>query len=459
MQREELIDRIVRRYHDRGINFVKLKALIRRFLDNNPEADPESIDWTAVYDSMEFDELLEAFEKEYPMYRWREQRVMEKKEYEDHVVDYIIQQAEDLSEESIKTLIAALEERVGIEPQTQPAEVQQTSPPEAPETPQTVQQPKVVVDLKLLAKYPWLEEARQFLKAFYLNKLSDDVISRGRERILEALDRGELGVTPKLENPFVELLSFPIAKAIVATINDDWLKRRWSLAEASRCERLLHLEQQHVFDFLLKRLDMTVERHGEGYRIRFNDYLSSAGDLLRDVTWKLVNQRLHGGWVYISKTRLTRLVRQHLYTSLHRSFENTPKVTKIPENLSTVMADVVERLQEIKARQKPLKVSGRTPPCIEAIRQRLADASHTENFAYAAFLINRGYSVEELVREFSVRSDFREDIARYQVEHIAGLRGSRVKYRPPSCQTMKSIGLCIKDGQLCPKNIRNPLEF
>ncbi|MEM2034488.1 MAG: hypothetical protein QXS80_09830, partial [Candidatus Caldarchaeum sp.] len=79
MQREELIDRIVRRYHDRGINFVKLKALIRRFLDNNPEADPESIDWTAVYDSMEFDELLEAFEKEYPMYRWREQRVMEKK--------------------------------------------------------------------------------------------------------------------------------------------------------------------------------------------------------------------------------------------------------------------------------------------------------------------------------------------------------------------------------------------
>jgi len=460
MQREELIDRIVRRYHGRGINFVKLKALIRRFLDNNPDADPESIDWTAVYDdSMEFDELVEAFEREYPMFKWGRDEPMAQEEYEDSKINYIIAQAEDLSEDSLKSLINALEERLGIERQPAEAEVQQTSPPEAPETPQTVQQPKVVVDLKLLAKYPWLEEARQFLKAFYLNKLSDDVISRGRERILEALDRGELGVTPKLENPFVELLSFPIAKAIVATINDDWLKRRWSLAEASRCERLLHLEQQHVFDFLLKRLDMTVERHGEGYRIRFNDYLSSAGDLLRDVTWKLVNQRLHGGWVYISKTRLTRLVRQHLYTSLHRSFENTPKVTKIPENLSTVMADVVERLQEIKARQKPLKVSGRTPPCIEAIRQRLADASHTENFAYAAFLINRGYSVEEVVREFSVRSDFREDIARYQVEHIAGLRGSRVKYRPPSCQTMKSIGLCIKDGQLCPKNIRNPLEF
>ncbi|MEM4411124.1 MAG: hypothetical protein QXT61_05410, partial [Candidatus Caldarchaeum sp.] len=105
------------------------------------------------------------------------------------------------------------------------------------------------------------------------------------------------------------------------------------------------------------------------------------------------------------------------------------------------------------------KISGRTPPCIESIKARLADASHTENFAYAAFLINRGYSVEEVVREFSVRSDFREDIARYQVEHIAGLRGSRVKYRPPSCQTMKTLGLCVKDGQLCPKNIRNPLDY
>ncbi|MEM4151973.1 MAG: hypothetical protein QW663_04615, partial [Nitrososphaerota archaeon] len=28
---------------------------------------------------------------------------------------------------------------------------------------------------------------------------------------------------------------------------------------------------------------------------------------------------------------------------------------------------------------------------------------------------------------------------RYQVEHIAGLRGSRIKYGPPSCQTMKSL--------------------
>ncbi|MEM2872445.1 MAG: hypothetical protein QW217_08430 [Candidatus Caldarchaeum sp.] len=476
MQREELIDRIVRRYHGRGINFVKLKALIRRFLQNNPDADPESIDWTAVYDdSMEFDELVEVFKREYPTYKWGRDEPMAQEEYEDSKVNYIIAQAEDLSEDSLKSLINALEERLGIE--RQPADIEVQHPDAITSTQavqteaevsktatiekavQTTAPPKVVVDMRLLAKYPWLEEAREFLKAFYINKLSPEVVNRGRERIMEALERGELGVIPRLDNPFVELLSFPVAKAVVSTVSDDWLKRRWALAESARCERLLHLEQQHVFDFLLRKLELAVERHGGEYRIRFNHYLMSAGDLLRDVSWKLVNQKLDKGWVYLSKTRLARIVRQHLYRSLYKSFENTPKMTNPPEPMATVMADVVKKLQEIKARQRPLKALGRTPPCMDAIKNRLADASHTENFAYAAFLINRGHGVEEVVREFSVRSDFREDVAKYQVEHIAGLRGSRVKYRPPSCQTMKSLGLCVKDGQLCPRNIRNPLDY
>ena len=467
---EEHLNNIVRRYHDKDINFVKLKALIRRFLQNNPDADPETIDWTAVYDdSMEFDELIQLFEEQYPMYRWRQEQPMEKKEYEDHVVDYIIQQAEDLSEDSIRHLIDALHERLGLEPEPQPAEVQQASPPEATETPQTepakiemvvqTAPPKAVVDMKLLAKYPWLPQARQFLKAFMIQNLPPKVIQRGKERILDAMERGELGVTAKLDNPFVELLSFPLAKAIVSTIDDNWLKKRWALAEAARCERLLHSEPDNVFQYLLSRLELRIRPQNDIYLIHFADYLKTAGDLLRDPSYKLVNQVLDKGWVYLRKARLTRIVRQHLYTSLYKSFENTPKLTKVPKNLEEAVAEILQKLKEMKPRQTPLKISGKTPPCMEAIRNRLADASHTENFAYAAFLINRGHSVEEIVREFSVRSDFKEDIAKYQVEHIAGLRGSRTKYRPPSCQTMKTLGLCVKNGELCPKNIKNPLQY
>ena len=41
--------------------------------------------------------------------------------------------------------------------------------------------------------------------------------------------------------------------------------------------------------------------------------------------------------------------------------------------------------------------------------------------------------------------DFNEKITRYQVEHLAGLRGSGKRYRTYSCEKMKSLGLCKAD--------------
>ncbi|GBC68915.1 hypothetical protein HRbin01_00603 [archaeon HR01] len=424
------------------------------------------MDWLAVYDdSLEYEELVEAFEREYPMYRWREQAVADERQVEDMVINHVLAQIEDLSEESLKSLHRALEERFQIEhatePVPQPREQVQTveeqvitQPPKAEE----VVVGKPVITLAVLAKYPWLEEAKGFTKAFNLS-LPAKVYHRAGGRVFEALDRGELGVIPQLGDPFTELLSFPLAKAIVSTVSDEWLRRRWSLAEATRVERLLHQEPDNVFVFLLGRLGLKAERDGDGYRIGVADYLRLAKDLTRDVSWKLVNQRLHMGWVYLSRARLTRLLRQYLYQSLLNSFENTPKLTKPPEPVAEIIAEVVQRIQEIKAGWKAVKPSGRTPPCMDAIRERLADAGHTENFVYAAYLLNKGYTVEQVVDVFRVRSDFKEEIARYQVEHIAGMRGSRTKYRPPSCSRMRDLGLCIKNGELCPRNIRNPLDY
>jgi DNA primase large subunit len=117
------------------------------------------------------------------------------------------------------------------------------------------------------------------------------------------------------------------------------------------------------------------------------------------------------------------------------------------------------RLRSAYAYETATALSEDWPPCIIAIRNHVADASHKELFTLAAFLINRGYSTEQILTILSERPDFNERIARYQVEHIAGLRGSRTKYRPPSCQAMKAYGLCVEDGRLCPRGIKNPLDF
>jgi DNA primase large subunit len=74
-------------------------------------------------------------------------------------------------------------------------------------------------------------------------------------------------------------------------------------------------------------------------------------------------------------------------------------------------------------------------------------------------MAQKGYEVNEIIDVLRVRSDFDEKIARYQVEHIAGQRGSRIKYRPPSCQSMKTHGLCVEDGKHCPYNIQNPIQY
>jgi len=138
-------------------------------------------------------------------------------------------------------------------------------------------------------------------------------------------------------------------------------------------------------------------------------------------------------------------------------FGNAPRVTPIWDLISVFDSAFIRN-------RRASKIIAPAPsrewaPCMVALRNRVADAGHFGLFSLAAYMANRGYDVNSIVDVLRVRSDFDERIARYQVEHIAGLRGSRVKYKPPSCQSMKTHGLCIDNGRQCPHNIKNPLQY
>lgn len=81
-----------------------------------------------------------------------------------------------------------------------------------------------------------------------------------------------------------------------------------------------------------------------------------------------------------------------------------------------------------------------------------------ERFALTSFLINIGMDVEKIVKLFVSISDFDEELTRYQVEHIAGLRGGRTKYTPPTCSTLRTHGLCIEPDNLC-RRVKHPLHY
>jgi len=73
IHRNEIHRRISARCQRLGLekpSYVHVKNLLRRFMQLNPEADVEEIDWAGTWDtSLTYEELFEALERAYPSYR------------------------------------------------------------------------------------------------------------------------------------------------------------------------------------------------------------------------------------------------------------------------------------------------------------------------------------------------------------------------------------------------------
>jgi len=75
-------------------------------------------------------------------------------------------------------------------------------------------------------------------------------------------------------------------------------------------------------------------------------------------------------------------------------------------------------------------IEGEIPPCIEKLRNKLIDGenlSHQARIALAVFFLNIGKSVEDVLELFKHSPDYNEKIAKYQIEHLAGLEGKQEK--------------------------------
>ncbi len=459
----EMVKRVTKRIFDKCSNiknFVMLEGLIKRFLQLNPDADPEAIDWAGVWDdTLTYDELIQTFKTQYPMYRWDRGDSGDSEEKYD--MDRVRGIVEDISTkidvEEFDRLIKELQ-KLRDEILEDVRRLTETAPPkpepvEAAPKPETPPPAEVKPSLTLFAKFPFLSAAHPLLRAYNLQTVPEEVKVRAVERIMEALERGERGVIPRLEKPWVELLSFPYARALVNFINDDWLRRRWALAEAARVERLLHAENDETLQMIISELNVTVTKNADGWTMHFTQFLHLTRRLGTEPRFKLVNRLLDKGMVSLTRPELIRLVRERLY-------EDFSEEKMTPSNWSPEEAGVIrEALNRRASKIIAPAPSGDWAPCMVALRNRVADAGHFELFALAAYMAQRGYKTDEIVEVFKVRTDFDQRVALYQVEHIAGLRGSRVKYKPPSCQSMKTHGLCIDNGRYCPHGIKNPLQY
>jgi DNA primase large subunit len=81
-----------------------------------------------------------------------------------------------------------------------------------------------------------------------------------------------------------------------------------------------------------------------------------------------------------------------------------------------------------------------------------------ERFALTSFLVNVGMDIDEMVELYTSVTDFDESLTRYQIEHIAGMRGGQRKYSPPTCSTLNTHGICREKNSIC-QYVRHPLRY
>ncbi|MCS7374104.1 MAG: DNA primase large subunit PriL [archaeon GB-1867-097] len=323
-----------------------------------------------------------------------------------------------------------------------------------------------------LAKYPFCREAAKYVKDVGLD-LQDlfkpgyrVILERAVKRVRAAIELGKINTD--LSDVDVELLSYPASLFILSIIAEPPLYRRYAVAEAKRIYEELKLEDDLKVKYLAEsNFKWNVKIMGLGlFELHFQDYLKIAPSF-RALNWKLVNRDLSSGWVKVSRGELSRLISEMVKLSIVGKSESTVSNLELPESFRKTV-DELRRLYEgyrrvfsFEEEYKGPVVEEAFPPCIRRILSSLLKGEslpHMARFALTSFLVNVGKSVDDIVSLFNLTADFSENITRYQVEHIAGFRGSRKKYTPPSCSTLRTFGLCFPEDDLC-RRVKHPLMY
>jgi len=315
-------------------------------------------------------------------------------------------------------------------------------------------------DFRWYAKYPYDPRAGDILREISLNIddfMTDDLrflIDEAAKRIIDLINgKGSL----LWENDYQEMIKFYLAVLIVRGSDNEYLYRAYADAEAKRAQSLLRNEDDEKIIELSKSLGIDVRKRGAAFLMKYRDFIEFTKGL-SPVHWKLFNFRLESGYVKLNKRQVIRVlanvVKKRVYNII-RSIEVTPDF--LSEYTIRVINQVNIRIDKEKETLLDKDISN-YPPCIRKMIDDIPiGLSHPARFTLVTFLHKMGYSIEEIVDLFRRVPDFNLEKTRYQVEHILGLRGSRIEYEVPSCRKIKSYGMCIPD-QIC-RGIRHPTTY
>jgi DNA primase large subunit len=327
-----------------------------------------------------------------------------------------------------------------------------------------------------MAKYPFLQQARQHIASFDLDYKALVELPRIRERAKQRVyssfalsSRFSLEPSRDFET---EVMSYPLAILLAAGTGDYKLIERFALLEAQQINRNLREEKREeiileiakAFRWVIHYSDTTPRMKA----IHFAKFLKATSDgrLFQTPKWKLVNRALDKGWVYTTPYELARLLQEEVKEKIEDS---------ATQELASIPPEIQNDIDELKATYAKLRPhleefdqivraqESEYPPCISSLIKRAAKGvhmSHVERFTLVTYLLNQGVSIDSIVSLFSSISDFKEDKTRYQVENLAGKTGGRTKpYLTYNCSSLQTHHVCSGSTDPICRTIRNPLTY
>lgn len=292
--------------------------------------------------------------------------------------------------------------------------------------------------MRTLLESPTLERARELGRARIRSAVDDPLGHRGLEE-LERADPGE------------RFLSFQYARLLLGAAKSPAPLRRWAVAEAKRAGGRLERAPTEELLSVAHRLELEFAERGEAIGIPVPDYVRLATPI-REAEFRLARQNVDGGEVRVGRERAARLLQEGIRRRLSLGVPIDEEVrAALRRSESELLEDVDRRVPAPVARPNFAGTALQAeafPPCVRKMRltlQQGENLSHAGRFALAAFLHKIGADAETIVNDYRGAPDFDEGITRYQVEHITH-HGGGEGYDPPTCDTLRSHGLCAREG-------------
>lgn len=330
-------------------------------------------------------------------------------------------------------------------------------------------------DLALLAKYPFLNDAKTYIKnnGPSVNELLEDMLYErarllGVERLHNAIYKKTIQHKSLASETdcIMEIFSYPLARMIAVCVGDPFFKKRYALGEATSAYKNFLNEPISFLLEISKEFELHVDQLDDENKIKihFKDYLRYAPTRYKE--WKMVNRDINKGYVILYKKDLARLLLELLRKRINDELDSYQCNTTIEQTFQTEINRLRTLVQKEKKKYESAPIGKlhieKLPPCLTDIFSAIQageNVPHMGRFALVSFLHTLKLNTNEILRLFSTAPDYEEDKTRYQVEHITG-DSSSTQYKSPACDKMRTYGLCPVDkmDDIC-RRIRHPLTY